>query len=412
MARLNQILFGIFLFIFPFSVRFLVYEENAYRFGNFSPWVSEFVYLPEILLVLTFGLWVFMSFPQKWESIGSRLRGKDKLMLVLLLLFILNAFLITLWRGDPILALFFLWRVLEIFMLYALIVGRVLDPPKIIRILLGGALFQMALGLLQWKFNHSLGLAWLGEPMIGPEILNVAKINLAEGSKHIRAYGTFLHSNILAGYFLILFFLAFDYFKARSKILWLLLIGLGLWLTQSLAAALVGIAYFLFWIFFKFFPQREIQKLFSFFIILFLILGNTWSFLNSDRLGWATVSYPGRPGQKTISREMIKAHPLGVGLRNFTLEMENFTERKLVPWEFQPVHNAYFLILNETGVQGLILFLAMISSLFLRLSRFEKILPIFCLLLLAPFDHFLWDSWVGMMMVGITAGLSAPNILD
>ena len=70
--RALQILFGIFLFVFPFSLRFLAVEENAYRFGHFSPWVSEFVYLPEVLLVATFGLWGFRKgFLRSLRSVES-----------------------------------------------------------------------------------------------------------------------------------------------------------------------------------------------------------------------------------------------------------------------------------------------------------------------------------------------------
>jgi len=75
-----------------------------------------------------------------------------------------------------------------------------------------------------------------------------------------------------------------------------------------------------------------------------------------------------------------------------------------LPWEFQPVHNTYFLILNEVGIQGLILLLMFLLALFDLYWKDGKAIPVFVLLFLAPFDHFLWDSWVGIMLIALVAG--------
>jgi len=397
-TRVLQILFSIFLFVFPFSFRFLVYEQNAYRFGHFSPWVSEFVYLPEILLVILFGLWVYEKRRRFFASAQN-----DKWTLILLTLFVLNALLVTFWRGDVALGLFWIWRVLEIFMLYSLIVGRVLEPPKMIRLLLWGAVFQLALGLVQWKLNHSLGLTLLGEPMIGPQVLNVAKMDLADGFKQIRPYGTFLHPNILAAYFLVILFAALDILKPTQKLPWLLILGFGIYFTQSLAALGVAVVALGLWILFAFLRNAWARRGLVTVGFLALALVNVWFFWNSDQLSLAIPSFEQRLEQNVISQAMLKAHPLGVGVRNFTLVMEKASSRALQPWEFQPVHNTYFLILNEVGPQGLLILLAMIAITFYS-WRYGKALPLLLLLLIAPFDHFLWDSWAGMMLVGLAVG--------
>ncbi|MFH0820952.1 MAG: O-antigen ligase family protein [Candidatus Peregrinibacteria bacterium] len=406
MICLLQTLFGVFLFVFPFSLRFLVYEQNAYRFGHFSPWVSEFVYLPELLLVVTFGLWAYEKRGRFLASLRSLGMTKGALFITLITIFLVNAFLITVWQGDWVLGLFFVWRVLEIVMLALLITHAVMKPQAMVKILLGGAVFQIALMLMQWKLNHSVGLEWFGEPMIGPDVLNVAKIDLPNGLKQIRPYGTFLHPNILASYLLVILFCALDYLKATQKIPWLIILGFGIYFTQSLAGFGVAVMALGLWILFSVLRHPVLRRGLAGVGLVMLILVNVWFFLNSDRVTLNLTSFQQRLEQNVISADMTRAHPLGVGVRNFTLEMEQFSDRKLQPWEFQPVHNTYFLILSEVGVQGLLLLTLLIGATF-YFWRHGKAIPLISLLLLAPFDHFLWDSFAGMMLVGLAVGFFA-----
>lgn len=76
-------------------------------------------------------------------------------------------------------------------------------------------LFQSLMGIAQFIHNSSLGFSLLGESIIGPNIDGVAKI-LISGEKHIRAYGTFPHPNILAGFLLIPLFMIIGEFIQRK----------------------------------------------------------------------------------------------------------------------------------------------------------------------------------------------------
>ena len=62
---------------------------------------------------------------------------------------------------------------------------------------------------------------------------------------------------------------------------------------------------------------------------------------------------------------------------------------------------------NEVGIQGLILLILFIAVLFDFYWKAGKAVPILVLILLAPFDHFLWDSWAGMMLIALVAGFFA-----
>jgi len=441
MQRILQILFGIFLFSFPFGYRWLVYEETAYRFGHFNPFVSGFVYLPEILLVAIFVLWVGFgvcnkSFNSCFRSLRvsrdeKTRRGADKSrsyrggtgdvavqrLYVVSVLFVFNALLVTFWRGDFVLAMFFLVRMLEMGMLYCLLTSRLLSFSQMARWLLWGVCAQVGIAFLQYYFNHSIGLGLLGESKIGADILNVAKTNLVSGIKQIRGYGTFLHPNILAGYLLLVTSVIFVHLKGWWRWLLLLILLLGLYVSGSHAAwivfgLLIGISFL-----FSLWKEQRLRRRATVLIVTIVMLVSGLLLFDSHRLSSDKLSFEQRFEQNSISRNMIIAHPFGVGVRNFTLEMElancgadggtdggtncgtNCGMTKLKPWEFQPVHNVFLLTLNETGIQGLLLLLALIFTWVYRCRKQGKALGFFALLLFAPFDHFLWDSWAGMMLI-------------
>jgi hypothetical protein len=406
MNRLIQTLWKIFLLTFPFSVHFVLYERASYRFGNFSPWVTGFLFLPELLLILTFLLWFI-------QEIRTKELGKLKAPgwgFTLFLLFMVNAGLVTFFQGDIILYLFFLIRVLEAGAVYILIRQKIIPHNKLIAWLLYGAVIQIVIAYTQTRLNQSIGLHFIGEPVIGPEVPNVAKTDIPTGIKEIRPYGTFLHPNILGVYLTTIFFLSLAYLKKTALPFWIILMSVGIYLTGSQAAQLTllivaGILLIL--SFMKLASQKRILSLGLLGVFLF---GNLWVYLNSASLAWSYTSIQERLMQNVISLNMFLHKFWGVGVANFTLVMEEFSQIKLLPWEFQPVHNTYFLILNETGIQGLIL-LILITGYLLHgywktdLSYFlrdkARILPLFALIVVASFDHLLWTSWIGPILVGI-----------
>jgi hypothetical protein len=394
-----QILFGLFLFAFPLSIRHLVVEQNSYRFGNFNPWVSGFIYLPEIFLFVSFGLWAYQKAKNK-----ETIHFANRLLWTLFALFVANSFLVTFLFGDPILGALFVLRIFEGLIVFWLLTDKVLLPQRAVTILLLGALFQIVWGYLQWRLNHSLGLMRLGESIIGPDVLGVAKIDLPNGLKQIRAYGSFLHPNILAGYLLTILFIALDYLRRRQVLLWLPLFIWGIYLTHSRSAMLVGTVGLIIYFLFRSFKTLSFRKSVALAVGLTLAVANTWFFLNYSIVRTLDPSWTERLSQIGISETLFSKHPFGVGDSNFTLEMEKVSPQKLLPWDFQPVHNTYYLILNEVGIQGFLLILSLIILLLWRGWKTANPIPLFVLLLLAPFDHYLWDSFAGMMMVALVAG--------
>ncbi len=400
MKKLIQILFGIFLVTFPLSIRWVVYEEASYRFGNFNPWVTGFVYLPEILLLVIFVLWVI----QKVSSASVSLKFEPQYLWVVFGLFALNAFVVTLLNGDSMLGALFILRLFEGLILFWLIVDKIIPPKNIVAILLLSATLQIIWGYFQVKTNGALGLSFIGESVIGPEIMGVAKLELADGVKQIRAYGSFLHSNILAAYLLTVFFLSLRYLKYGNKLFWLGLFTWSIYLTHSRAAMLAGGFGLVVYILLSVFKSISFRRTVGVVVLILLVIGNFWFFQKSHVIQTRDLSWQERLDQNVMSDQMFSENLFGVGVRNFTLEMENVVEEKLLPWEFQPVHNTYFLMLNEIGIQGLILFALFLVLFFDFYWKAGAASALFVLLFIMPFDHFLWDSWVGMMLMALVAG--------
>jgi hypothetical protein len=418
MNKLIRILWCAFLFTFPFSVSFVLYERNSYRFGNFSPWVTGFLFLPELLLALTFLLWFIQKVRSKEMKKLKALRGVRRLSesfgpswgLTLFLLFLVNAGVVTILHGDIILFLFFLVRVLEGGAVYTLVRQKLIPHNQLITWLLYGAIFQIALAYVQTRLNHSVGLHFIGEPVIGPDVSNVAKTDLTDGAKLIRPYGTFLHPNILGAYLMTVLFLSLPYLKKSALLFWIILLSVGIYLTGSQAAELTVLVVAGILLILSFIKVATQKRTLSLGLFGALLLCNLLIYIKSSSLTWNFASIQERLTQNVISLSMFLHNLWGVGVGNFTLAMEQFSKTALLPWDFQPVHNAYFLILNETGIQGLILIILIIGTLLHNywktgLSYFlrdkTRILPLFALILIASFDHLLWTSWIGPILAGI-----------
>lgn len=401
-----KILWRLFLLTFPFSIHFVLYDRAGYHFGNFNPWVTGFLFLPELLLILIFSLW----FAERLKSKTLKKLKQPSWTLILLLLFLVNAGLVTFFQGDMTLYLFFLIRVVEAGMVFILIHEELIPSSEVIRWLLFGALFQILLAYLQTRFNHSLGFHWIGEPVIGPQVLNVAKTTILNSSKLIRPYGTFLHPNILGAYLLTILFLSLGTLKKLALPFWIVLLSIGIYLTGSQAAQLtllMVMGLFILINLMKTVGQK--RNLSLLFFAGFLVL-NAVLFFRSASLSFGFASIQERLMQNVISLNMFLHHWWGVGVGNFTLEMEKFSSAILSPWDFQPVHNVYFLVLNETGIQGLLMLIFLIVRLLHAFWKKGKdsayasqtrLLPLLALIIMASFDHLLWTSWIGSMLIAL-----------
>jgi len=406
MNKLIQTLWKFFLFSFPFSLHFVLYEKASYRFGNFSPWVTGFLFLPEILLVTIFILWLI----EKKRSKTLEKFKKPGTGTILITLFVINAALVTLINGDIILFFFLGLHLLEVTFIYLLIKDEFIPHRQGVKWLLYGAVFQVVIAYIQLRLNGSVGLVILGEPSISPDIMNVAKVDLPNGIKNIRPYGTFLHPNILGAYLMTILFVALPYLKKAAIPFWIILLTAGIYVTGSQAAQLSVLVVFAILFLLSILKKSAYKKLLSLGTLSALVLVNIWLFMNSAVLLFRSASIYERLEQNVISLNMFLNNFWGIGVGNFTLNMETYANEKLLPWLFQPVHNTYFLILNETGIQGFLILILLIGFVLHNYWKEDhkysiqdkiRILPFFSILVIASFDHLLWTSYIGMILIGL-----------
>ncbi len=320
---------------------------------------------------------------------------------------------------------------------------------SILIIFLSGTL-QSLIALCQFIFQKSVGLKILGESVIAPEILGVAKFEIL-GEKLIRAYGTFPHPNLLAaflllslacGAFLLIYKKSSPFYKKKYKYVSDLLsknyfytigtvmILFGVCLTYSRSVILATVVFIiLLWIGHRkkvgdvyrgWCKQLRIHSIFQTALAVLAIFAVTFLLYNifAPRLCFSNCfndnSIELRGRYSAAAAEIIVQNPLtGVGPGNFVIALaDSSVGATLQPWEFQPVHNLYLLIASEIGLVGLVFLLIFVSTLIyaymrVKLGRTLNLQslvgnPFFILLLaflfLGLIDHYFWTLPQGLLI--------------
>ena len=362
-------------------------------------------------------------------------RLQSGILIILPLILILWSFISIAWSQNQNIAIFRSIKLLEYYFLYLYIIYRMI-PLAIKRcsiwnifiwIILFFGLFESITGIIQFTIQHSIGLFWLKESLISPNIDGVAKV-IINGHKYIRAYGLFPHPNILGGFLLFSIVLTLLYkqivphlprrvFHVEHSLLsgtylniLVAIQSLALLLTFS-KSAIFGLSFALLYIYF---PRRsnkhlmfhveqythsplqkeglsEIHSLqasarktdesldvprgtsiitlpfntnFRVIVLILLIL------LFATYLSWSNISYMvynsvyQRIIYLNVSRGTILSNPiLGVGIGQFVLNMPTFYGN-LEIWQFQPVHDVFLLMWSELGIVGLVLFIYWLCKMF------------------------------------------------
>lgn len=213
LKRLDLFLFYLLVITIPFEKRH-VFETSISRFeGQFIEWRSMAFYLSDIFLVavivIWLGKWLLVkisnsSLPQQIKK-GNQSEFSGEItrnLIICFTIFIICGLISTLISNFVKLALYHVIKLIEFGLLFFYLIKNINTIKKIIFTLfcfIGTGFIQAILGILQYLKQNSLGLKMLGEVDLSPTIQNVAKI-VVNGQKLIRAYGTFPHSNVLAGF--------------------------------------------------------------------------------------------------------------------------------------------------------------------------------------------------------------------
>jgi O-antigen ligase len=417
--NVELLFFGIFLLTLPLNRQhvFSVFHET-FDLNHLSLYASD----------LTLFLWLgYGSLKYKYEHKLAWL-STFGLSLILGTVFILSP--------RETYAAYFTLKALEMafLFLYFRIVSRD-DSPQInytsvlvpIMTILG--VFESFLALAQFLVKHSWGLKLLGEPVISSFIDGIAKLDV-RSIKYIRGYGTFPHPNPLAAFLIVACataiygYLTSKTFKIKKLYLFsTICITWGVFITFSRAG--IGVLClttgFIILLSYKSHPtlRKSLKRLgisLIFVYILALLILNP--FLRARNYQNTPTSFT-RSYYNRLGLEIVKEHPLGVGIGNVL----PFMAEKVKPtanWQVQPPHNYFIVVACETGILGLLLIIAVFYLAGRRLIKEalsktnpqeEKLWAIILLsslgsiIILMFFDHYFYTVQQTQLLLWLIIGL-------
>jgi len=262
-----------------------------------------------------------------------------------------------------------------------------LNPQKgILKIILTlTLLFQLVLSLAQVYLGHNLGglMYYLGERNVA-----VGQPSVALGSfmDHVvlRAYGTFGHPNVLAGWLVITLLILLRLSPQLQSFAIVVLVSLGVLLTQSRSAVIS-----LFGIIIPFYIFKSLKSRILYFVVL-MVTGSLITISISRPIS----SSSERLDLQGLSSQVIKNYPLfGTGAQASisTYPMVSLSARLL-----QPDHNSLTLFLSWFGLFGVLALLSQLQILQGARRVFGTFAPLIPLLLL---DHYFLTSPQGLFII-------------
>lgn len=435
---LIQYLLYLFIFLLPWQTRWMYYEG----FTEAQTWS---LYGTEILIWLIIVLVAIYTIKLKKSQIpNSKIQINFKSQILkfktvsIIVVFLIWTVLSLIWAVNFDQAIYWFVKILSGILLLMILRIIPFDKIKLMWAVVAGAVLQSPLAIYQVAAQSVFSNKWLGMAGKAACDLGVSVVEFG-GERLLRAYGSFPHPNILAGYLvvslLMTLMLYLHYVKSNKlKIACLacsVLILIGLFLTFS-RGAWIGfvIGLILFWIF----NYREnFKSLFNFTIITLLtivILINIFYQPFITRLN-GEERLEIKSTQERVSLydqgfEIIKENwLLGVGIGNYSLVLQE-KYPSLESWDYQPVHNLYLMVLAELGIIGLLLLVGVLYSCYkipnpqiqisppeadlfeaennIQITNSKLILII--LLVIGLFDHYLWTLWPGIMLFWLVAGVA------
>jgi len=406
-------------FISPFQIKKILYLPEIYFSGKFPAFETVFLHIQEILIIVLLILFAFLLLKN-----SEKIQLNNKYIFLFFIFYFIFAEISLLFAKDKILTILNIWQFSILILLYFLLIQKAHLLSIIQNSLIISSFFQGFLAIFQYIGQKSLGLHFLGEPLIAANISNVAKINV-ENSLKIRSYGTFEHPNILG------FFLSFTIFLNIQKIfstkkdnqyfyfylcaLIIQIIALYLTFSRHIIFALMislAIAFVPIW-------RKKIKsKIYMILSIIFIPLiifiiffpqfqERIFSLYNQE-------AFNERIDQIKTSFKIISENPMGVGYRNYTILLPNYIKNQPInPWDLQPVHNTYLLLAAELGILFILILILLIVlhiNNYLKQKKIFQNLDIYyktqikkalfvSILILSFFDHYIITSFNAQLIL-------------
>lgn len=408
--RISQWCLCVFLFFFPWQTVWIVRERFAD--GVKLQYDTLGFYATEALLWSAVICFLF-SFVRMWRK---RPRAPfawtpDRVFTLACLAVVIYASASSFWAPDPTLARQHALWILEAFLLFFLLFLGALRKEKAWLWFSLGSVAPAVLGVAQFLTQTTFTSTLLGLAAHPAWEAGVSIVDAGNFGRWVRAYGTFPHPNLFGGY-LVVAIIALDALARNKKymiddkkniiyhlsyIIISLLQWSALFFTFSRSAWLAAIV----WLIISIKHEAYSMKHFAYRASLIVILVVLFFPLAHTRIAGSTIPETRSVAERTSGyREAIvlwKTHPLtGVGIGNYTIAAARLFPNR-APWEYQPVHLVPLLILAELGVIGIIFLLGICITYHVK-PNIYYLLPLLPLLL---FDHYLWSSYAGLLLLAL-----------
>lgn len=404
----------LFLFLLPWQTRLILrhglLNGGSWEYGTIG------IYATELILWLIFFIIIFTE--SKFFSFNFFRKNKNSFLIVIFL-FVVNFFV----AGDKLIWLQQVIHGLDAIFVYYLLTKFLVNPIKGIYFFLAGMFLSSCLGIYQFLSQSTFASRFLGLTIHDPFMAGTSILEQV-GGRWLRAYGTFQHPNIFGGFLAISILLIFVLVKSpQSKLLKIITKILFVFFSFALffsfsRSAILGlfIASFLYLVFYyQTIYFKKIAYYFIFGILIFTILAGIYR-----PLIWGRATGQGRLEQQSISERessysgawnLFKSQPIfGTGFGNYTLSLYKNDKQKNV-WDYQPVHNAFVLVISEIGILGVVLFVIFLKTIVIKMKTDKKTKSIIfsfvvLLVILGCLDHYLYSLYPGLMLLSVGLGLS------
>lgn len=364
-GSVQRFLLALLLFTIPLNADIhLLYHPEAAGIRGLV------IALPDLCLLVLVAMWLIEVAAGLSQE---RVRLVPKVTVPFAALLALAA-LSALWAPRPLFALFDVWQMAKVLLLFLYLVNKVRDRESlrfVVGVLLVGVAVQGVIVLLQNTTGLSMGI--LGQETRAELFRAEAEMSLVR-----RPGGTVGHANTLGRYFVLLlptgFFLILR--SPQKRYLYLTTTGLGLlgmiltlsrsaWVGLAFATAVAFVAERR-WGKGRILPRRGGIALAVLLVAFVVAFGpKVYRRMVSPDFG-ATMS---RLTTAKVALNVIHDHPLlGVGMNNYREVLDAYFDPSDPFTRVAPVHNLYLLFAAELGLMGLLIFIWLMLSV-LRVMR-------------------------------------------
>lgn len=398
---MSQYLFLVALAALPIQLNKFFFLDFSFVLGIPIDYLALSIYASDIAIIA----YILFFLKENGRKI-KKIYTARKIPIIIFLIFNLYLFLTSIFVSkSPPVSLWFSLKSLE-FSIFTILASITLDKARVrkwaVLVLLISISWQSAVIILEFIFQKSLGLAFLGERSFDSSTTSIAHSQIF-GSQFLRPYGTFPHPNVAAAYLIVSLIIIVMSQKTikfpKIPLAAASIIALVLAFSKSALLAL----------FLAQFAIIKSARLLIIGIIISIIAGVIIGHLNDSEL--ASISERFILSQAAL--DIALKNPLfGVGSGNFILEaaklnLTALSETRLL----QPVHNLFLLILAENGVFGLLIFSALLLTVAGYINSKIKFALFIVLLIFASFDHFLLTLQQGRFIFALITAfiLTSPQ---